>query len=115
MVQVSVLTGPERRRRWSEAQKLELVAQAFGPGGKPSETARRADICTSLLYRWRRAFRAEAEQMGFAPAVLIEGPEPVPERADAPAILVELPGRVRVRVMATAPAALVAATLKALR
>ena len=115
MVQVSVLTGPERRRRWSEAQKLELVAQAFGPGGSPAATARRADICTSLLYRWRQVFRAEADQMGFAPAVLIEGPEAVREPADGPAIVVELSGGVRVSVMPDARAGLVAATLKALR
>lgn len=114
MVQVSVLTGPERRRRWSEAQKLELVAQAFGPGGSPAETARRADVCTSLLYRWRRMFEAPPEPVGFRPAVLIEGPAAA-VRADAPAILVELPGGARVSVMAGAPAELAAAALKALR
>jgi transposase len=117
MVQVSVLTGPERRRRWSEAQKLDLVAQAFAPGGSPAETARRADVCTSLLYRWRRMFEAPPEPAGFSPAVLIEGPRPAPaaQRVDAPALLVELPGGARVSVMASAPADLVAATLKALR
>ena len=51
----TLITGPERRRRWSEEQKLELLAEAFGPGGNVTETARRADIHTSLLYRWRRA------------------------------------------------------------
>jgi transposase len=115
MVQVSVLTGPERRRRWSDAQKLELLTQAFGPGGSPAETARRADICTSLLYRWRRLFQAGVAPVGFAPAMLIEGPEPAPERHVEPAIVVELPGGVRVSVRADAPAGLVAATLKALR
>ena len=115
MVQVSILTGPERRRRWSEEQKLELLVQAFGPNGSPAETARRADICTSLLYRWRRLFQAAPAPAGFAPAMLIEGAEPVPERHDGPAILVELAGGVRVTVMADAPAVLVAATLKALR
>jgi transposase len=115
MVQVTVLAGPERRRRWSESQKLELVAQAFGPGGSPSQTARRADICTSLLYRWRRLLQAGTDPVGFAPAMLIDGPEPGPERHDGPAILVELAGGVRVTVTADAPAVLVAATLKALR
>ena len=115
MVQVSVLTGPERRRRWSESQKLELVTRAFGPGGSPTETARRSDICTSLLYRWRRLFQATLEPAGFAPAMLIQGPECAPERHDRPAILVELAGGLRVSVAADAPAVLVAATLKALR
>ena len=117
MVQVSVLTGPERRRRWSEAQKLELVSQAFSPGGSPSEIARRADICTSLLYRWRRTFMAPPQPTGFVPAVLIEGPAPAPvrERPDPPAIVVELQGGVRVSLAMNAPASLVVATLKALR
>ena len=117
MVQVSVLTGPERRRRWSEAQKLALVSQAFGPGGNPSDTARRADICTSLLYRWRRTFMAPPEAAGFAPAVLIEGPATAPlrERPDPPAVVVELPSGARVSLAANAPVSLVVATLKALR
>jgi transposase len=115
MAQVSFLTGPERRRRWSESQKLELVAQAFGPGGSAAETAWRADICRSLLYRWRRLQQAGTDPVGFAPAMLIEGPKPVAERHDGPAILVELAGGVRVTVTADAPAVLVAATLKALR
>ena len=115
MVQVSVLTGPERRRRWSEDQKLELLAAAFGPGGNVAETARRADICTSLLYRWRRACRTRPAPPGFVPAVLVDAPDPAPGHADGPAILLELPGGVRVSVMARAPTALVTATLKALR
>jgi transposase len=115
MVQISVLTGPERRRRWSDAQKLELLAQAFGPGGSPAETARQADICTSLLYRWRRASRAMAAPIGFSPAVLIEGPEVSAGRIAGPAVLVELPGGARVSVMTGAPAALVTAVLRALR
>ncbi|MDR3414973.1 MAG: transposase [Nevskia sp.] len=115
MVKVSVLTGPERRRRWSDAQKLELLAQAFGPDGSPAETARRADVCTSLLYRWRRASRAVAEPMGFSPAVLIEGPGAAAGRTDGPALLVELPSGARVSVTVGAPTALVTAVLRALR
>lgn len=116
MAYSTVITGPERRRRWSDEQKLELLVEAFGPGGNVTETARRADICTSLLYRWRRASVAPPPP-GFAPAVLIAPPdEPTePQRPDGPAILLELPGGMRVHVMASAPADLVTATLKALR
>jgi transposase len=59
-MQTSLITGPERRRSWSEDQKLALLAAAFSPGAKVSEVARRADICTSLIYRWRRDLAAEA-------------------------------------------------------
>ena len=32
----TLITGPERRRRWSEEQKLELLAEAFGPERLPA-------------------------------------------------------------------------------
>jgi transposase len=116
MAYSTLITGPERRRRWSEEQKLELLVEAFGPGGNVTETARRADIHTSLLYRWRRASQTPASPPCLAPAVLIEAPDqPPPERPDGPAILVELPGGARVRVMASASADLVTAALRALR
>src|SRR5512134_1580731 len=51
MAQVHVLTGPERRRRWSEEQKRALVAAAFAPGAVVSDVARQADVCSSLIYR----------------------------------------------------------------
>ena len=106
----TLITGPERRRRWSEEQKLELLAEAFGPGGNVTETARRADIHTSLLYRWRRAALTPPPPSGFTPAVLIAAPDEPPQRSAGPAILVELPGGARVHVAASAPADLVTAT-----
>ena len=107
----TLIMGPERRRRWSEDQKEALLAEAFGPGGNVTETARRAEVHTSLLYRWRRATLAPAQ--GFAPAVLIgEAGRPPPP---GPAIFVELPGGVQVQVMADAPSDLVTAALRALR
>ena len=77
-----------------------------------TETARRADICTSLLYRWRRASLAPSP--GLTPAVLIAPPDQPPEQARGPSILVELPSGARVHVAASAPADLVTAALKAL-
>jgi len=38
-----LLSGPERRQRWSEEQKQALVA-AFAPGAVVAEVARRADV-----------------------------------------------------------------------
>jgi transposase len=51
----------------------------------------------------------------FAPAVLVDALEPPLGSAQVPAILIELPGGARVNIAASAPAALVTATLKALR
>lgn len=111
----TLIIGPERRRLWSEEQKQELLAEAFGPGGNVTETARRAEVHTSLLYRWRRASRMAPTVPSFVPAVLAGPPDRAPNRADGPVIVVELAEGVRVNVTATAPASLVAATLKALR
>ena len=70
----TLILGPERRRRWSEEQKQELLAQAFGPGGNVTETSRRAEVHTSLLYRWRRASRSASTAPCFVPAVLVDAP-----------------------------------------
>lgn len=64
MAQVHVLTGPERRRRFSVEQKRAIVAAAFARGAVVSDVARRADVCASLIYRWRRELGAAAS--GFA-------------------------------------------------
>jgi len=80
-----LMAGPERRRRWSEDQKRAILAAADEPGAIVSEVARRADICTSLIYRWRQLRRPAG---GFVPAILVEGlaaasarMSPTPDRA----------------------------------
>jgi transposase len=42
MAQVEVITGPERRRRWSEDQKREIVAASFAPGAVVRDRSGRA-------------------------------------------------------------------------
>src|ERR1700674_5407461 len=100
MARFEVITGRERRRRWSEDQKRAIVAESFAPGAVVSEVARRADVSPGQVYRWRQELRAAA---GFA-QVLMAGELPAPTAAagDAaccaePAIEVEV-GRVRVRI-----------------
>ena len=120
MSQVHIITGSERRRRWSDEQKRAIVAAAFAPGAVVAEVARRADLCTSLIYRWRREF-ADAPA-GFAEVIvapvdsddgdgrgdLHRGP------AALPAIEVAVGGSSRVRIPASIPADLAAAVIKAL-
>lgn len=69
-----VLTGPERRRRWSAAEKARLVAEMAALGSQVAEIARRHGVSRSLLYAWRRASGgqgAEARQLGLVPAVVV--------------------------------------------
>ena len=76
-----------RRRRWSEDGKLRIVAESLSGPRLVSATARRYGISPSLLYTWRRFFRAErigAEGLasGFVPAMII--PETRPGAGTAP-------------------------------
>ena len=60
----TLMAGPERRRRWSEDQKLAILAAAFSPGGSVVEAARQADVCTSLIYRWRESYLGRDRRPG---------------------------------------------------
>src|SRR6476619_5354173 len=54
MARVEVITGPERRRRWSAEQKRAIVAASLAPGAVVTQIARRAEICPGQIYRWRQ-------------------------------------------------------------
>jgi transposase len=118
MARVEVITGPERRRRWSDEQKRAIVTASFAPGAVVSEVARRADVSSSQIYRWRQEFRAAAA--GFAQVLIAPVESPAPTNANGvppcaePAIEVEFAGRTRVRIPGSIPAALAASVVKAL-
>lgn len=121
MPQMTLLTGPERRRRWNDEDRCRILAAAFSPGAVVADVARRFDVATSLIYKWRRAYLTPS---GFAPAVVVDtpalsAPEPmIPEPPGAlggPSILVDLSNGTRVSVSASASASLVTAALRALR
>lgn len=119
MSQITLLTGPERHRRWREDERRKILAAAFAPGASVAEVARRHDVATSLIYKWRRqALPVNRGGPSFAPAAMVEEPvSSVREAASATSvpISVELHDGTRVNIGATAPAGLVAATLRALR
>src|SRR3954467_8897152 len=116
MAQVEVITGPERRRRWSEDQKREIVAAGFAPGAVVREVARRAEVSPGQIYRWRQELRAPAS--GFAQVLIAssEGPDQGTREPTCgePAIEVELAGKARVRIPASIPVDLASAVIKAL-
>ena len=49
-----ILTGPQRRRRWSVAEKLEMIAESREPGATVSVVARRRGVSPNQLFTWRR-------------------------------------------------------------
>ena len=50
-----VVLGVERRRRWPDALKLEILGEVGVNGWTVSDVARRHDITRQHLYQWRRA------------------------------------------------------------
>jgi transposase len=109
MSRVEVISGPERRRRWSEGQKRAIVAEAFAPGASVSAVARHMDIGSGQIYRWRRELgRAVA---GFAEVVVSPPPCEKPE-TDAAAVEIAVGADIRVRIPVTTPADLARAVIK---
>ncbi len=92
MGQVSAITGVQRRRVWSAEQRLELVSAAFSLGARVAEVARRADVCTRQLYRWRRELTPSAPPMAFLPGVVTQdvGPAPAAARSAITIVLLGL-------------------------
>ena len=111
MASVEVLSGPERRRRWSDEQKRAIVGAAFMPGAVVRDVARQADVTPSLIYRWRRDLQAAAN--GFA-RVLVAPPSEGQVATAAASIELDLPGGVRVRIPADIPPSLAASVVEAL-
>jgi transposase len=64
---VTVLSGPERRRRWTTAEKLRIVEESLAPAARVVEVARRHDVHPNLLTVWRRQARTGAFGPGPSP------------------------------------------------
>jgi transposase len=111
MGSVEVLSGPERRRRWSMEQKQAIVAAAFRPGAAVREVARQADVTPSLIYHWRRDLRATAN--GFAQVLMAPAGDGL-ATPPVPAIEIDFAGNAHVRIPASVSPALAAAVVGAL-
>jgi transposase len=125
MGQVTVFSGPERRRRWSDEERRQILAEAFAPGACVAEVCRRHDISSALICTWRRKLREagaaqDAEVPGALPApvfaeAVIDGDAVVATAAEHPAMIIDLPRGKRLSIYPAASPALVAAALKGLR
>jgi len=74
-----------KRRNWPEAFKRQVVAETLEPGSSVSIVARRHDLNTNQLFKWRRemlpkAPPAEAESNPLVPVEIVAEPERRPPR-----------------------------------
>jgi len=79
---VEIITGRERRRRWSTEDKLRLVTEMAEPGTRVRAVAARHGVCESLLFTWRRQVRdgvlVAPEMPVFIPVQVLGTPLAVP-------------------------------------
>lgn len=60
MVTVEVISGVQRRRRWTAEQKKAMVLEAEQPEMSISAVARKYEVHPNQLFRWRRLFHEGA-------------------------------------------------------
>lgn len=77
--QIEVLSAADgdRRRYWSDDDKLRIVEESFVGHRQAAATARRHGICRSLLTTWRRQYRngelGSSRPVSFAPVTVTKG------------------------------------------
>jgi transposase len=131
---IEVITGSERRRKWSAEEKAEIVAESLAEGAVVSEVARRHGLSPQQLFGWRARLRDAVKGSApscdvppaFVPAIVENAPPSPPAPAlpaavmamgagVAPASIEIALGGVIVRVRADADPRALTAVLKALR
>ena len=116
------LIRSEPRRRWSHDEKLAAVAATFQPGETVNGVARRLGANPSMLFTWRKRYRAAlgypsgAPVGDFIPVTMLPAPEGAPPES-APtngALDIAFDGEVRMRITGVVDPALAAALAKVL-
>ena len=102
---MEILTGVERRREWSDEDKLRILGEAEAEGVSLASVARRHDLLPQQLYTWRRLFRQASEVQARSAAASSMTLLPVEVvapscSADEPVRSRPLPRRRRVRPIA---------------
>ncbi|WP_435655297.1 IS66-like element accessory protein TnpA [Brucella pituitosa] len=91
MARIEIISGVERRRRWSKAAKLEILAEADQPGVRIGDVARRHDIYPAQIRVWRRVFSPFDAPSSFVPVQLLEEEaQEQPTSAEARRVSIEI-------------------------
>ena len=127
MTTVTVLSGPERRRRWTTTEKLRIVEESLAAGASVVDVARRHDVHRNLITVWRRQARTgvlacereslqrRGEEVRFAAvSVAPDGPGPTALSGNSGAIEIEFTAGARMRITGAVDAATLTAVVAAL-
>ena len=122
---VTVLAGPERRRRWTSAEKARIVEESLAANASVTEVARRHDIHSNLLHLWRRQARLAGVALArrgsdvpagggveFAAVALAPAERILP--APSGVIEIEFAGRARLKISGPVDPSMTTALIKAL-
>lgn len=96
MVRDEVLIGVERRRRWPDEVKLEIVEEVGRNGWTVADVARRHGLTRQHIYQWRRELKRKGLWSAEAPLPFVEVracaplPAPCPSGMDAEAARVRI-------------------------
>lgn len=92
MDRIEIITGVERRRRYSDAERAAVLARCDEPGATIVGVAKALGMSPSLIHNWKRLRREAAkiasEPMQFIPYGTV--PEQ-PARAVSPVMSVSMP------------------------
>ncbi|MBZ5763687.1 transposase [Rhizobium sp. VS19-DR104.2] len=72
MARIEVISGVERRRRWSREAKERILAEAAGAGVRIGDVARRHDIYPAQIRLWRQTFGHVSTPATFLPVKMVE-------------------------------------------
>ena len=80
--------GAAKRRQYSEALKRRIVAETLEPGSSVSIVARRHDVNSNQLFKWRRELlpKSVVESGAMVPVAIAPGGDR-PRRADHEGII----------------------------
>jgi transposase len=126
MAGVEIFQG-RARRRWTDADKRQLVAETLAPDATVHAVARRHGVSTSQLFTWRKRFRGELgfprSAPAFAAVALAPAGASLPGNGtlagsgmptSAGVIEIELPQGERVRIAGVVDPAMLTAVLQVL-
>ncbi len=116
-----VITGSEKRRRWTDDEKARVVEETLRPDTVISEIARRHGLTPQQVFTWRREARRRAEAdsaTAFVPAVVCREIEPksgsAPDGTRPPVIELDIDGD-SMWIWRDADESLVTAVIRALK